>query len=431
MSTRPFPAPAPPSQGAYAVFAHRDFRLFFLARLINSFGTNIMMPALGWQIYAMTRSPLALGIIGIAVFVPVVLSSIPAGQVADRFERRFSYQMAQLVLVVTAGILLALTVAGETRAWPFYLGAALFGAGKTFSMPVATAWMPHLVPRDQFPRAVNWTSSTYQMSTMVGPVFAGWVIYLGGEAAIHAMAALCYTLSLICARMIHTRSQGGSARGAGLAGLFGGVSYIWRQPLIRGAVTLDVAALLLGGATALMPAYAYDVLHVGERGFGLLRAAPAVGSLGVAFVMAHVPIRHRAGRWLLGAVAAYGVATVGFGLSRSLPLSLAALVVLGAAETTGAFIRQTLVQLSTHDDMRGRVTAVTMMFGSARNELGEMESGFLASLIGVVPAVVVGGVAAMAVACIWQRLFPGLGRIDRLLDAVEGSDARENKNLVS
>jgi MFS family permease len=417
--SRFFPAALPSSQGAYAVFAHRDFRLFFLARLINAFGTNIMMPALGWQIYAMTRSPLALGIIGIAVFVPVVLTSLPAGHVADRFERRASYQLAQLVLVASSGVFLLLTVAGVRQAWPFYLGAALFGAAKTLSMPVATAWMPHLVRRDEFPRAVNWTSSTYQISNTIGPVFAGWAIYLGGESTIYALAALCYGLSLMAARAIATPSRGGGARGAGLAGLFSGVSYIWRHPLIRGAVTLDVAALFLGGATALMPAYAYDVLHVGERGFGLLRAAPAVGSLTVGFVMAHVPLRRRAGHWLFAAVTTYGLATVGFGLSRSLPLSLAALVVLGAAETTGAFIRQTLVQLSTHDDMRGRVTAVTMMFGSARNELGEMESGFLASLIGVVPAVVAGGVAAAMVAGLWSRLFPDLRRIDRLLDAIE------------
>jgi len=417
VSSRPV-SPGASDGGAYGPFAHRDFRLFFLARLANSFGTNIMMPALGWQVYTLTHAPLALGIIGIAVFVPVVLTSIPAGQVADRFERRSAYRAAQVVLVVNALLFCGLSLAGTHRAWPFYLGAALFGAGKTLSMPVATAWMPHLIPREQFPRGVSWVSSTYQMSNATGPVLAGWAIYAGGEAFIYALAAVCYGLSLLFAHGIATRSRGGSARGAGLAGLLGGVTYILRNRLILGIVSMDVAALFLGGATALMPAYAYDVLHVGERGFGLLRAAPALGSLATGFMLAHRPLRRRAGAWLFAAMAVYGVATVAFGLSRSMPLSLAALVLLGSAETTGAFIRQTLVQLSTHDDMRGRVTAVSMMFVSARNELGEMESGLLASLIGVVPAVVAGGVAVVAVAGLWGRMVPALGRIDRLLDAV-------------
>jgi len=409
-----------PAGEAYAAFASRDFRLFFLARLINGFGTNIMIPALGWQIYALTRSPLALGLIGLAVFVPVMLASIPAGQLADRFERRATYQAAQLVLVVTAGLFMALSLAGVRAAWPFYLGAALFGAAKTLSMPVATAWMPHLIDRAHFPRAVSWTSFTYQLSNTLGPVLAGWALYAGGEALIHGLAAGCYGVSLLLARAIATRSKGAAAARQGLAGLFGGLAYICRNRLILAAVSLDVVALLLGGATALLPAYAYDVLHVGGRGFGLLRAAPALGALVTGLWLAHHPLRRRAGRWLLAAVATYGVAVAVFGLSRDMRLSLLALVVLGATEMTGGFIRQTLIQLSTHDDMRGRVTAVNMMFVSARNELGEMESGFLASLVGVVPAVVAGGLATVAVAGLWARLFPALRQVDRLSDAIAG-----------
>ncbi|WP_206238996.1 MFS transporter [Novosphingobium terrae] len=430
MSSQPIPAAAPqPEGGAYAPFAHRDFRLFFLARLVNSFGTNIMMPALGWQIYAMTHSPLALGVIGIVVFVPVMLTSIPAGQIADRFERRTAYRAAQVVLVANAALFCGLSLAGTRQLWPFYLGAAIFGAGKTLSMPVATAWMPHLIPREQFPRAVSWTSSTWQISSATGPVLAGWAIYAGGEALIYGLAALCYGMSLLCAHGIAVRSKGGGAKGTGLAGLFGGLSYIGGNRLLLGLISLDVVALFLGGATALLPAYAYDVLHVGERGFGLLRAAPACGSLAMGMLLAHRPLRRGVGVWLFGSVALYGVATVAFGLSRSLPLSLAALLVLGSAETTGNFIRQTLVQLSTHDDMRGRVTAVMMMFGSARSELGEMESGFLASLIGVVPAVAAGGVAVVLVAGLWLRMFPALGRIDRLLDAVVVPDRPQFRRI--
>ena len=414
----PRPAIGSPSRvpQAYAPFASRDFRLFFLARLSNAFGTNIMMPALGWQIYVLTHSPLALGTLGLCVFVPVMLASIPAGQIADRFERQRAYQAAQVLLVVTAAILLGLTLGGVRAVWPFYLGGALFGAAKTISMPVATAWMPHLVPRDHFQRAVSWTSSTYQMANTAGPVLAGWVLVAAGQASVHALAAGCYALSLGLARAIHVSSRGGAARATSVAGLFDGFTYIRRDPLILGAVTLDVVALFLGGATALLPAYAWDVLHVGARGFGLLRAAPALGALVMGFWFAHHPLRRRAGWWLFGAVAGYGVAIVAFGVSRDLWLSLAALALVGAMEMTGGFIRQTLIQLATRDDMRGRVTAVNMMCFSARSELGEMESGFLASLIGVVPAVVAGGLATIAVAVIWALLFPGLMAVNRLGD---------------
>jgi MFS family permease len=403
--------------GAYAAFSSSDFRFFFLARLSNSFGTNIMIPALGWQVYALTRSPLALGLIGLSIFVPVVVASIPAGQMADHFERRATYQVAQFILVVTASLFCALSLDGVSALLPYYLCAGLFGAAKTLSMPVASAWMPHLIDREHFPRAVSWTSSTYQITNTVGPVFAGWALFLGGEATIYALAAGGYALSLVLARCIGTRSRGSRSSGVGLAGMLDGLSYICRNRLILAAVTLDVVALLLGGATALLPAYAYDVLHVGERGFGLLRAAPALGSLLTGLWLAHHPLNRRAGAWLFASILLYGLSIVVFGLSKTLILSLLALFVLGATEMMGGFIRQTLIQLSTHDDMRGRVTATNMMFVSARNELGEMESGFLASLIGLIPAVVAGGIATIIVAGLWARLFPALRQVDRLTDA--------------
>jgi MFS family permease len=402
----------------YGAFASRDYRYFFAARLANSFGTNIMMPALGWQIYALTRDPFALGMIGMAVFVPVVLSSLPAGEAADRLERRRVYQIAQLVLIVSALSFCALTLAHVTSPWAFYLGAALFGAAKTFSMPTATAWMPHLVPREHFPNAVVWTSSTYQISSVVGPAIVGVSLYAVGEVPTYALAAGCYLLSLVLARMVRTRSRGADVQQGGLARIFAGFTYISRSRLILGATTLDLFALFLGGATAMLPVYAYDVLHVGEAGFGLLRAAPALGSAATGILLAHRPLRRKVGRWMFVSVAAYGVTIIAFGLSRSLPLSLAMLVLLGAAETVGSFLRQTLVQLSTHDDMRGRVTSVNMMFVSARNELGDVQSGFAASLIGVVPAVVIGGVCTIIVAGVWQRLFPALRDVDTFEQAI-------------
>lgn len=406
----------------YGAFTSRDFRFFYAARLSNNFGTNIMMPTLGWQIYALTRDPFALGMIGMAVFIPVVLSSLPAGEAADRLERRRVYQLSQIVLVGSALSFCLLTLAHVTAPLAFYLGAALFGVAKTFSMPTATAWMPHLVPRRHFPNAVAWTSSAFQVSSVVGPAVVGGSLYAFGEAATYCVAAGCYLASMLFAMGVRTRSQGAGVRKRGLAPIFSGFTYIYGNRLILGATTLDLFALLLGGATAMLPVYAFEVLHVGEAGFGLLRAAPALGSAATGVYLAHRPLRSRVGRLMFLSVAVYGLVTVIFGASRFLPLSLAALVLLGAAETVGAFVRQTLIQLSTHDDMRGRVTSVNMMFVSARNELGDVQSGFAASFVGVVPAVVLGGVGAILIAGLWSRLFPALRDADNFEDALVGHD---------
>ncbi|PNU05535.1 MFS transporter [Novosphingobium guangzhouense] len=402
----------------YGAFASRDYRFFFASRLANSFGTNIMMPTLGWQIYALTRDPFALGMIGMAVFIPVVLSSLPAGQAADRLERRRVYMTAQIVLIGSALSFCMLTLSGVTAPWAFYLDAALFGAAKTFSMPTATAWMPHLVERRHFPNAVVWTSSTYQMSSVLGPALVGLTLYAFGEAVTYAMAAGCYLASWMLACLVRIRSRGAHREQHGLAHIFAGFTYIYRSRLILGATTLDLFALLLGGATAMLPVYAHDVLHVGEGGFGLLRSAPALGSAATGIFLAHRPLRRGVGRFMFTSVVVYGFIVMAFGLSKNLPLSIALLVLLGAAETVGAFVRQTLVQLSTHDDMRGRVTSVNMMFVSARNELGDVQSGFAASLIGVVPAVVLGGLGTVIVAVLWQRMFPALRNVQTFEQAL-------------
>ncbi len=391
--------------------------MFFLARITNNFGTNIMMPTLGWQIYALTRDPLALGLIGMAVFIPVVLSSLPSGQAADRLERRQVYRWSQLLLILSALSFCALTFAHVTMPFYFYLGASLFGVAKTFSMPAAMAWMPHLIPRKHFPNAVAWSSSAFQISNVAGPALVGFTLYAFGEAITYALAAGCYLASFLFSTLVHTRSRGADAQPKGLLHLFSGISYIYRNRLIFAATTLDLFAMLLGGATAMLPVYAFEVLHVGEAGFGLLRSAPAVGAVATGLLLAHRPLRNKVGNWMFASVAIYGLAIIAFGSSRFFALSVLALIILGAAEMTGAFIRQTLVQLSTHDDMRGRVTSVNMMFVSARNELGDVQSGFLASLIGVVPAVVLGGACTLIVAGLWAWLFPVLRHADRFTDA--------------
>lgn len=405
----------------HAAFTHRDFRLFYTARMSNNLGTNVMMPALGWQIYAMTRDPFALGLIGLAVFVPVLAMTLPSGQMADRFERRGVYRGFQLGLVLAAALFCLLTLVGTTNPLPFYLAAGVFGASKTFSAPSANAWMPHLVPRDIFPSAVAWTQSAFQIASVVGPAIAGLTLYLWGAAATYALAAMLFGGSFLFATLVRTRSQGQDRSKLGIAHLFGGLSYIYRSRLILGATTLDVFAVLMGGATAMLPVYAHDVLHVDEAGFGILRSAPALGGAAMALLLAHRPLRRHVGRWMFAAVIAFGVTTIMFGLSRSLVISGVALVLLGASDMVGAFIRGTLVQLSTHDDMRGRVSSVNMVFASAKNELGDVQSGFLASAFGVVPAVVFGGVCTLGIAAIWAWRFPELRRVDRLAAATPTS----------
>jgi MFS family permease len=397
----------------HAAFRHRDFRFFFAARISNNLGTNVMLPALGWQIYALTRDPLALGLIGLATFIPVAAMTLPSGQVADRFERRAVYRLFQLSLTL-AGIALCLLSALHCRtAMPYYIVAGLFGASKTFSAPAANAWMPRLVPRVDFPNAVAWTSSGFQVTNVAGPALAGLLIFAAGEAVTYAVVAALYLGSFWFATLVPTTSKGGDTRRMGFAHLFGGLTYIWRNPLILAATTLDLFAVLMGGATALLPIFASEILHVGASGFGLLRGAPAIGAAGMALFLAHRPLRRNIGSYSFGAVALFGVTTILFGLSKSFSLSIVILVVLGAADMVGAFIRQTLVQLATHDDMRGRVSSVNMVFASARNELGDMQSGFAASLVGPVAAVVLGGVCTLLVVGLWAWRFPGLRRVDR------------------
>lgn len=408
---------------AFAAFRSGDFRWFYAARVANNLGTNIMLPTLGWQVYALTRDPFALGMVGLAVFVPVLLSTLPSGQAADRFERRNVYRVFQLVLTAAAALLTACTVAGVSSAAPYFLAAAIFGMGKTFSAPSALAWMPRLLPVQDLPNAVAWTSSAFQLTAIAGPAVAGLIIAGSGEASAYGVAAGSYLASFVLATLVKTRSRGGDTQTKGTAHLLGGLTFIARSPLILSVTTMDLFAGLLGGATALLPIFATEILHVGEAGFGVLRSALAVGALAAGTVIALRPLRRRVGLWTFVALAVFGVSLVVFGLSKSYLLSVAALTVMGAARMVGACVRQLLIQLSTPDDMRGRVSSANMVFGSASTELGDMEAGFVASLTGAAPAAVIGGVGVLAVGGLWLWLFPTLRKIDRIEDALTPSFA--------
>ncbi len=422
-SDDPDPA-SPPATDPFAAFRSVEYRWFYAARMSNNLGTNVMLPTLGWQIYDLTRDPLALGLIGLAVFVTTFLSTLPSGQAADRFERRNVYRLFQLVLATAAVSFLGLTLAGVTSPVPFFLVAGLFGVGKTFSAPCAQAWMPHLMPRADFPNAVAWNSSAYQVAGIVGPSIAGLIIWLADEAASYGVAAGFFVGSFVLATMVRTRSKGNDTHNKGLAHLLGGITYIWKKPLILGATTMDLFSGLMGGATALLPIFASDILGVGEAGYGVLRSASAVGAVVAAAFLAFRPLHRRVGRWMFVAVIGFGFSIVVFGLSSSYLLSIIALTGMGAFRMFGACIRMTLVQLSTPDDMRGRVSSANMVFGSAANELGDMESGFVASITGAGPAAVIGGAGVLAVGGLWFWLFPALRRIDRIDDGAPPAELR-------
>ncbi len=368
--------------------------------------------AVGWQVYALTHRPLDLGLVGLAQFLPGVLLFLVSGQVADRFPRQ------RIVLACYAGYaacslgLLALTLNHNRQVWPIY--AVLLGNGlvRSFIGAASQSFLPSLVAPGHFPNAVAWSSSVFTGATILGPAIGGLLYGLAATPApVYASAAagcLC-SLLLVAAMRVAVPVR----KAATLDMVFEGLRYIWRKKLVLGAISLDLFAVLLGGATALLPVYADQILKIGPSGLGMLRSGPAIGALLMATLNAFRPLRRRAGATMLWCVAGFGLFTVVFGLSRSVPLSMASLIFLGGCDMVSVIVRHTMVQLSTPDDMRGRVSAVNMVFIGASNEVGQFESGLTAQWFGVVPAVVLGGIGTVAVVAAWAALFPDLRRVDR------------------
>lgn len=401
----------------WVAWRHRDFALYGTARFLSALAIQIQNVALGWRVYELTEDPLALGLIGLAAFLPALCLALVTGHVADRFDRRAVLILCYGVATMAAGGLLLHAWSGEQRVWPIYALTLLFGTGRAFANPAGQALVPNLVPPEHFPNAVAWNSSVWQTATIAGPALGGILYALGegGEVAFGAATA-CFALTVVLIVGIrHRRAQAGPREPVSWAVLVAGIAFIRSRPVILGAISLDLFAVLLGGATALLPIYARDILAVGPGGLGLLRSMPALGAVLMAVWLAHRPLRRKSGLRMFQAVAVFGLATIGFGLSTSLWLSLFCLFVLGAADMISVYIRQTLVQLDTPDAMRGRVAAVNAVFIGASNELGEFESGVLAALVGAVPAVVLGGVGTLTVAALWARWFPELLHRDRLV----------------
>lgn len=398
---------------AFGVLRHGGLRWYLLARLCGTLGVQMQTVAVGWQVYEATHNPLDLGLIGLSQFLPFVVLILLAGHVADHYDRRRVVAGCFALQALGALLMLGYTRAGVPAVWPVFAIMSLFGVARAFSMPAAQAMLPNVVPPGDYGRAMPLSSSANQVARIAGPAIGG-LLYFAGAETVYAVVALMSAAAfglILAARAV----RGAPAARVPLSwrNLLSGLAFVRTRPLVLGAISMDLFAVLFGGATALLPAYAGDILHAGPVGLGFLRTAPGVGAAICGLTLALRPIQRRAGRWMFAGVAAFGLATVVFGISTELWLSLAALTVLGAADMVSVFVRLMLVQLATPDPIRGRVSAVNSVFIGASNEMGEFESGLTAAWWGVVPAVLVGGAATMLVAWAWTRLFPALWRIDR------------------
>ena len=410
-----------PETSMRALLKQSDFVFFWGARFTATLAVQIQGVTIGWQVYTLARETghnegqgaFLLGMVGLAQFIPLFFLALTAGETADRHDRKMIMTAAIGVDIVCAAALGFLAWSGHTTLWPIFAIAVLFGAGRAFLSPASSAMGPMLVPRPLLPRAIAWNSLSWQSASIIGPALGGLLCAISAATAFGASVVL-FLLGGLLLLGIKAKTKPVTQPGSRWALIKEGLVYTWRNKIVFGSISLDLFAVLLGGATALLPVFARDVLHVGAEGFGVLRAAPAVGATLVAVILASHTIRRRAGLLMFGAVAVFGAATVVFGLSKYVWLSVGALTVLGAADMVSVYIRQTLVQLVTPDPMRGRVAAVSGLFISASNELGEFESGVAARFLGPVGAAVFGGVGALIVTGAWAKMFPDLRKADRL-----------------
>ena len=395
------------------LLAQRQFLKFFLARLTGVMANQMLMVAVAWHMYDLTGSAWDLGLVGLFQFVPALVMTLPAGHLADQWHRGRIFAVCMLAQAAVA-LLLVLTNHSSSTTRELILGlSVLLGVARAFQMPAQQALLPLLVPQALLQRAIALGSSGLQVAIISGPALGG-LIYANGASTVYACCAALLLLSAVLSFAVRYHHVP-STTAASWRTVMAGVAFVWQRQVLLGAISLDLFAVLLGGATALLPIYARDILHTGPEGLGLLRAAPAAGALLMSLVLMRFPLQRRVGHKLLGAVGVFGIATVVFGLSSHFGLSLLALAVTGAADNVSVVMRLTLMQLETPDEMRGRVSAVNSIFIGASNQLGEFESGATAELLGPVGSVVLGGVGTVLIAAAWLRLFPTLAKRDRLV----------------
>jgi MFS family permease len=402
------PAPADSRAGRVA-FSHPGFVLFQTARFLIVAAVEMQAVAVGWQIYDITKRPLDLGLVGLAQFLPGILLFPVSGHTSDRFQRRNVLSACYAGFALCFGLLLVLAQRGVRSVTPIYAVLVLLGVVRSFNGTASRSILPQLVPEEHFPNAVAWNATTFQAATILGPSFGG-LLYAAfhGPSAVYGTAMATAIGALISTFRIKPEVKARPREPMTFKAVFAGLRYIWRERLILGAISLDLFAVLLGGAVALLPVYAREILRTGPWGLGLMRTAPGVGAAIMAVLLAHRPLRGRSGVILLWSVAGFGMFTILFGLSRSLVLSLTALLLVGASDMISVIIRATLIQLGTPDEMRGRVNAVDMIFIGTSNEFGQFESGVTAQWFGTVPAVILGGIGTLLVIGIWAWLFPEL-----------------------
>ena len=394
----------------------RDFGLFLAGRFVSVLAAQMQWVAIGWYLYDLTGNPLTLAFAGLASFVPIAILTLPAGDLADRIDRRWLLGAAHLFQAVAAALLLVLVAMRVSVTWPFYGALVIYGCTRAISGPASKSLAPLLVPREQFAQSVAWATSAQQIAIIAGPALGGLIYLLGAPFTFGA----CFVLALLSAvamvairtRVIASKEDGTTAVSRAMAGF----RYLLTQPIVFGAITLDLFAVLIGGVHALLPIFARDVLQVGPAGLGILRSTFAVGAITASLALAQMPEARQphAGRALFGGVAAFGIGAIVFALSHHLWLSMAALAVMGAGDALSVFVRSTIVQLGTPQEMRGRVSAIHVLFVGCTNELGEFRAGLLASLVGASSAAMAGGIGTLVIVALWMRLFPPLRRVNRL-----------------
>ena len=387
-----------------------------IARVLITSASEMQSVAVGWQIYNLTHRPLDLGLVGLAQFAPAVLLFLIAGHTADRFPRQRILQACYAGFALCSLLLLTLALNRIAVVWPIYAVLIWNGIVRAFNGPAGQAFLPLLVPTEVFPRAVAWASSVFQGAMVLGPSIGGLIYgFSGSPVPVYACSAIACIGGLLGIGAIRLQPVVRPRQNATLAMVLEGLRYIWRNKLILGAISLDLFAVLLGGAVALLPVYAREILNTGPYGLGLLRGAPSAGAVLMAIALGRWPLRRHAGAAMFSCVVGFGVFTIVFGLSRNIVLSLAALVLVGACDMVSVIIRHTLVQLGTPDDMRGRVSAVNGLFIGASNEVGQFESGVTAQWFGTVPAVILGGIGTIVAVALWTRMFPSLRQVDTLV----------------
>lgn len=401
----------------FAVFGHRDFTLYTLTSFLSTIALQIQATALAWQIYEITRDPLQLGLVGLVEFLPAMLLALPSGHLADRLDRRRVILTGIFVELIAGGVLVGLSGNGLVTEFAILSVALVFGIARAIATPAARALMPNLMPRDHLSSAVAWSSTSWQVATIAGPGIGG-LLYAISPTTAYGGATICFAAAVTAAFFMRGRTivTTSPERERSLADVLAGLHLIFRNRILLGTISLDLFAVLFSGATALIPVFAQDILHVGSDAGGVLRSAQGLGATVVALALTQRPLQRHVGRRLFYVVALFGLAALVFGLSQNYWLSFAALLVLGGADMVSVFIRGTLVPLATPDELRGRVVAVESVFIGASNELGMFVAGSGAALVGPVTAVLIGASMTLLITASWATMFPALRRIDRFTE---------------